>query len=116
MALSPCPECNREISDKAEFCPHCGYKLIPEKRPERNLISCPNCKRNITITSEKCGYCGYRLRNENVTYDDNYEKSGFERFNDGLKGCADDSFKFGCGCTALTIIIGLLLALLFGLI
>ena len=24
MSLMKCPECKREISDKAEFCPHCG--------------------------------------------------------------------------------------------
>ena len=24
MALIPCPECNRRISDKAAACPHCG--------------------------------------------------------------------------------------------
>lgn len=27
MALINCPECNREISDKAVSCPHCGYPL-----------------------------------------------------------------------------------------
>ena len=27
MALINCPECNREISDQAKFCPHCGYPL-----------------------------------------------------------------------------------------
>ena len=27
MALINCPECNREISDKAVTCPHCGYPL-----------------------------------------------------------------------------------------
>lgn len=26
MALIKCPECGREISDKAEICPKCGYK------------------------------------------------------------------------------------------
>ena len=26
MALVNCPECNREISDSAKSCPHCGYK------------------------------------------------------------------------------------------
>ena len=24
MALIECPECNKEISDKAPACPHCG--------------------------------------------------------------------------------------------
>lgn len=27
MALINCPECNKEISDKATVCPHCGYGL-----------------------------------------------------------------------------------------
>ena len=27
MALIPCPECSREISDKAKACPLCGYPL-----------------------------------------------------------------------------------------
>lgn len=27
MALIKCPECNKEVSDKAETCPHCGYRL-----------------------------------------------------------------------------------------
>ena len=25
MALINCPECNREVSDKAEICPNCGF-------------------------------------------------------------------------------------------
>ena len=27
MALINCPECNNNVSDKAETCPHCGVKL-----------------------------------------------------------------------------------------
>lgn len=27
MALIPCPECAREVSDKANACPHCGNPL-----------------------------------------------------------------------------------------
>lgn len=29
MALIPCPECKREISDRAPACPHCGLALSP---------------------------------------------------------------------------------------
>lgn len=34
MALIICPECGKEISDKAAACIHCGYPL-PEQPPER---------------------------------------------------------------------------------
>ncbi len=27
MALIKCPECQREVSNLAETCPHCGYRL-----------------------------------------------------------------------------------------
>jgi len=29
MALIRCPECGREVSDRAEACPNCGYPLRP---------------------------------------------------------------------------------------
>lgn len=37
MALIKCPECNKEVSDKAEICVHCGYpisKWIKEKKSD----------------------------------------------------------------------------------
>lgn len=33
--LIECPECKNQISDKAEFCPHCGYPM--------NAINTDNC-------------------------------------------------------------------------
>lgn len=27
MALIKCPECGKQVSDKAEFCPNCGYPI-----------------------------------------------------------------------------------------
>ncbi len=29
MALIKCPECDKDVSDSAEICPHCGYRLKP---------------------------------------------------------------------------------------
>ena len=29
MALIICPECGKKISDQADFCPQCGFKLRP---------------------------------------------------------------------------------------
>jgi len=34
MALLKCPECGKEISDKAENCPHCGYVLVKNELPK----------------------------------------------------------------------------------
>lgn len=39
--LTNCPECGLQISDKAVFCPHCGYPLKPGKissRPKRKRL------------------------------------------------------------------------------
>ncbi len=33
MALIACPECGREVSDKALACPHCGNPIAPAERP-----------------------------------------------------------------------------------
>ena len=30
MALIPCPECTKIVSDQAFFCPHCGYPFHPQ--------------------------------------------------------------------------------------
>ena len=31
MAVIKCPECGKEISDKAMTCPHCGYPLMSDR-------------------------------------------------------------------------------------
>ena len=36
MALIVCPECGGKLSDKAEYCPHCG---CPSKYISTNAIS-----------------------------------------------------------------------------
>lgn len=46
MSLIKCPECGKEISDKAEKCPGCGYPLIV-KQSERNALS--NKKDNLKL-------------------------------------------------------------------
>ena len=45
MALTTCPECEREVSDRAIACPHCGYPIRGgygyEYRSERQLFGLP---------------------------------------------------------------------------
>lgn len=43
MALINCPECNKEISDKVNSCPHCGYPMNSESIIE-------NCNYDVVIT------------------------------------------------------------------
>lgn len=70
MALIKCPECGKEISDKAEVCIHCGY---PVKKMDENIPpqvdKCPMCEtKNPRVEySEKseawfCKTCGYNLK------------------------------------------------------
>jgi DNA-directed RNA polymerase subunit RPC12/RpoP len=55
MALIPCPECKKQISDTAAACPHCGYRVLRVEFP------CHNCGagiRSITGLSPACRECG----------------------------------------------------------
>lgn len=42
MALIKCPECGKEISDKAESCPNCGNPIHQQTQKEEYLC-CPKC-------------------------------------------------------------------------
>ena len=67
MALINCPECNREISDKAAACPHCGNPMsnvvIPKSDSpahevdDKEYIFCPKCL-STHIHSEQKGFSG----------------------------------------------------------
>lgn len=35
MALINCPECNKQISDRAEACPNCGYPIHPSNSNDK---------------------------------------------------------------------------------
>lgn len=57
MALIKCPECNKEISDKAEVCIHCGYPILKSNnKTGHNFYKisitnlCENVPRAIAIT------------------------------------------------------------------
>lgn len=48
MAIIKCPECGREISDKAPVCPACGIEIAG------HIITCPQCN---TIYFKNQAYC-----------------------------------------------------------
>ena len=37
MAMTKCPECKKEISDRAEFCPHCGLPFIERQKRKKSF-------------------------------------------------------------------------------
>jgi predicted amidophosphoribosyltransferase len=41
--LKECPECQQSVSDSAELCPHCGYRLVGRE----NTVFCSTCKREV---------------------------------------------------------------------
>lgn len=46
MALISCPECGKEISDKALACPHCGNPMnqpTQQNQQEEEYLCCPKC-------------------------------------------------------------------------
>ena len=57
MALIKCPECRKEISDKATNCPHCGMPINSAKpaqtTPPADVVKCPKChSTNVHISTQ----------------------------------------------------------------
>lgn len=93
--LIRCPECGKEISDKAESCPNCGcpvsemkssQETSPEKKSTQNI--CPKCEKVL----DKYGYCPscgkYRTikpkNSANVANSEKPKKSCFQYFLTGI--------------------------------
>ena len=64
MSLIKCPECNKEISDKAKCCPNCGYEF-PKQEKIRQGVYCPKCleSRFRLHEYEKCPLCQIEMIN-----------------------------------------------------
>lgn len=56
MALTKCPNCGKEISDKAAVCLGCGYQLIREPEPVKK--KCPDCGLELEEGMTACPNCG----------------------------------------------------------
>jgi hypothetical protein len=58
MALINCPECNKEISDKAENCPGCGFPVNKKTESSNDeYLCCPKCFSKDLHTEQK-GFSG----------------------------------------------------------
>lgn len=58
MAMTTCPNCGEQISDKAKKCVHCGAVLIPEEKKH-----CPDCGAELEEGMESCPKCGCPVEN-----------------------------------------------------
>ena len=62
MALIKCPECNKEISDKATACSNCGFPLNEEipKIENSGMNVCPRCGK-FYCNQEYCPDCKTKM-------------------------------------------------------
>lgn len=63
MGLINCPECGKEISDKAKKCVHCG-KVLVEDKPATKV--CSDCGKENPIDATECVHCGCPFAEESV--------------------------------------------------
>lgn len=61
MALINCPNCNKEISDKAKVCVGCGHQFIDDLNIEKRMVNCPECGEIADSMTDICSNCGYPL-------------------------------------------------------
>ena len=58
MAMTTCPNCGEQISDKAKKCVHCGTVLVPEEKK-----CCPDCGAELEEGMDTCLKCGCPIDN-----------------------------------------------------
>ena len=58
MAMTTCPNCGEQISDRAKKCVHCGTVLVPEEKKY-----CPDCGAELEEGMDTCVKCGCPIEN-----------------------------------------------------
>lgn len=84
MALIKCPECGKNISDKAIVCPNCGCpkdyfcsevheELPTEQQPD--FFKCYKCGRNLPVGISECPFCYYKYEISHFTSEKENDKN-----------------------------------------
>ena len=80
MALINCPNCNKEISDKAKVCVGCGHQILDDTNTEKRMVTCPECGEIADSLTNICSNCGYPLNSLEIKVDEKQKsKSIFEK-------------------------------------
>lgn len=68
MALINCPECGKEVSDKADVCIHCGYPLQDETQSNKEDVPAYLSEvKGLVLSGDKVK--AIKLLRENTSYD-----------------------------------------------
>ena len=82
MALIKCPECGKEISDKAAACPNCGCPASEFNKTEVDT-KCPECGAWVKDGENVCSNCGYEFPKEDRRYRTAYDEHSYEEHKAG---------------------------------
>ncbi len=58
MPLISCPDCSREVSDKADACPQCAFPIAKGQALSSSTVVCLGCQRQFNAGDELCPHCG----------------------------------------------------------
>lgn len=70
MSLINCPNCNKEISDKAKVCVGCGHQILDDANTEKRMVTCPECGKIANSLTDICFNCGYPLNSLEIKADE----------------------------------------------
>lgn len=92
MAIILCPECKREISDKASACPSCGFPVsdyfhnsdTEASRLEKQM-NCQFCGKENDNGSFYCAYCGKLINETEIQRQAQVEQMRLRAANDRIQ-------------------------------
>lgn len=116
MALIKCPECGKEISDKAFKCPQCGKQLNEKENFKKYCSECENELNDEDIVCPKCG-CPVDVNENSSNNNNKIEDEPYQE----IEGCIPEidkknSFKFKLTDKRKIVSCAIVLILLIGVV